>query len=431
MPDARDTLRRWTTMPRRQLQNSALVLTSIVVSLAAIELGARWFIVPAENAYGTLFGRELPPVRIITSSSPPPRTDLSAWHEPLIVDDRKISRGDLWGFHEEDPLLGFTHEENAVSSNGWWQSNNIGARARFDVGPSVPPGQARVLVFGESFAHGSRVPQEAAWPNIMDSEHGTAQVLNLAVDGYSMAQSFLRYRKIRTKIDYDVAILMFVPEADLWRDVNTIRDLAEDWKPLLVVPRFVVVEDDLRLVRSPYETVADLYPANGDGLSDELRNHLLKYDRFYFRTKYEEPPLIGGSILYKMMARSSYLRAERALRDSLWDPESEALQVSRRIFEAMNEEVRRDGGEFLLVVLPVDHGWWDGEYGADTVEAWEKMISFVCAEGMRCVDLLDHLRRVPPNLIDRGYDASHFGPKANRLIAELIWGKLVRMGLVH
>jgi hypothetical protein len=32
------------------------------------------------------------------------------------------------------------------------------------------------------------------------------EVLNFAVDGYSMAQSLLRYRQIRERLNYDLAI---------------------------------------------------------------------------------------------------------------------------------------------------------------------------------------------------------------------------------
>jgi hypothetical protein len=51
------------------------------------------------------------------------------------------------------------------------------------------------------------------------------------------------------------------------------------------------------------------------------------------------------------------------------------------------------------------------------------MVSFVCARIENCVDLLGPLQGAPAAQIDRGYDRTHFGPSANRLIANSIWYK--------
>jgi hypothetical protein len=142
----------------------------------------------------------------------------------IVVDGVRLTRGDALGHLRLDRDLGYTHIENVVSSNGWWQSNNVGARSHNDTPRQKPPDGARVLAFGESFAQGSRVAKEDAWPNIMDAVANGLEVVNLAVDGYSMAQAVLRFEKIRQQVDYDTALLMFVPDADLWRDVNMVAN---------------------------------------------------------------------------------------------------------------------------------------------------------------------------------------------------------------
>src|SRR5689334_17194624 len=128
-------------MGRRTVQNISLVLVSVVLSLLLIEFGTRWFVLPSKNSYGRLFGEDLPPIKIFQGSLSPPPTDFSEWYDHMIVDGEKITKGDLWGIHKQDPLLTYRNEENRISTNGWWQSNNIGARSRLGVGKEIPPGR--------------------------------------------------------------------------------------------------------------------------------------------------------------------------------------------------------------------------------------------------------------------------------------------------
>ena len=217
----------WPSLRTKHARRLVAIIVSTLAALVAVEVGARLLLRPSDRSYGRLFARELPPFRVVVTTAPPAPTGMSEWHDGLIVEGRRISRGDLWGFHRPDPVLGYTHLENTSSSNGWWQSNNLGARAEADMEKAIPAGLTRILVFGDSFGHGSRVPQDAAWPAVMEHEHAGVEVVNLAVDGYGMAQSFLRFEQMRRLLDYDLAVLMFAPEADLWRDINTIRDLGE------------------------------------------------------------------------------------------------------------------------------------------------------------------------------------------------------------
>jgi hypothetical protein len=82
----------------------------------------------------------------------------------------------------------------------------------------------------------------------MDAIARDLEVVNLAVDGYSMAQAVLRFETIRQQVDYDTALLMFVPDADLWRDVNMVRELVEPWHASIIMPRFILEGDELALV---------------------------------------------------------------------------------------------------------------------------------------------------------------------------------------
>lgn len=181
------------------------VLCSCALALVAFEGATRLLIRPCEACWGVLLGRELPPFRVISEDASP-EIDRNEWFHGLVVNGVRITVGDLWGIPREDELLGYAPQEDTVSANGWWQSNNIGARSRYDIAATKPPSVTRVLAFGDSFTNCSRVPQEEAWTYYLDQRDENWEVINLGVDGYSMAQAYLRYRGIKNRIDHDLVI---------------------------------------------------------------------------------------------------------------------------------------------------------------------------------------------------------------------------------
>jgi hypothetical protein len=402
-------------MPQTALKLLAVVIVT-VLSLVSVDLAARLFVVPSTMSYGTLMGRELPPMRLMTRSTAPELLDPST---PIqgAPGGATITRGDLWGHFRLDSQLRDTYQESVTAKNRWWQSNNLGARDRTNVERRLTPGRQRILLFGESFAQGSRLPQDEAWPAVLQDADHSLEVLNFAVDGYSMAQSLLRFRQIRQLLDYDLVVLMFVPEADLVRDINTLRQLLNSSWDMPLMPRFLLRPDGLTLVPPLYSDPLDLYRRNADRLSPELTAYLRTYDRLYFPSKYEHSRVFGQSILAKLIARAGWIAEDRELRGSLMSPRGEALQVSRAIFDSMQREALADGASFALVVLPMENGWWDKSAGTRNLEQWQEMASFVCAARAACVDLLPVLRELPSTEVDRAFDGWHFGPRMNRHIA--------------
>lgn len=415
---------------RKASQNLLLSLTALLFSWLLLEIALRLLIAPSAVASGSLFGLELPPFKLFPPTTPPASTDHSEWYAGLVVDGQKITVGDLWGFFRKDPLLGYAPQEGMTSANGWWQSNSLGARARQEMGERPPPGQQRWLVFGDSFAIGSRVRQEEVWSSILDGELEDVEVANFGADGYGMGQSFLRYQVVKKEVEHDLVLLMFVPAQDLWRDINTRRDLRGNWELYWVMPRFILAQGDLKLIESPFEDSATQDRQSPEDMDSALRAHLRRYDRFYFESKYEEPGLFGDFILYKLFARAYSRYQDRTLINSLPDPDSEASRVSGAIFAAMNDEVSQDGNRFVLVFLPSLYDLWLAEHHASYRSDWAQMVSESCQQDLLCIDLLADMRSLPEDQLDSGYDGTHYGPKANQLIAELIRHRLELEGVV-
>ncbi len=411
-------------------QNLLLSLAALFFFWLLLEITIRLLITPSATASGALFGVELPPFKLLPPTTPPPFTDHATWYKGLVVEGQKITLGDLWGFFRKDALLGYAPQESMTSANGWWQTNNLGARARGDISERTAPGQHRWLVFGDSFAVGSRVRQEEVWSSILDAKIEHVEVVNFGVDGYGMGQSFLRYQAVKKKAEHDLVLLMFVPSQDLWRDINTRRDLRGNWELYWVMPRFSLDQGELELIESPFENVSRDRGQNIEDMDMALRTHLRRYDRFYFRSKYEEPWLVGKSILYRLFAKAYYKYQDESLVNSLPHPDSEAFQVSRAIFAAMNDEAKLDGNRFVLVFLPSLHDLWLVERHASDRSNWAQMVSVSCRLDLICIDLLAEIQSLPEDQLDSGYDGTHYGPKANELIAELIRHRLELEGVL-
>jgi hypothetical protein len=207
-------------------------------------------------------GEELPPIVYIPIDKAPTREDrlklAAQWAEPLEIDGRKITHGDLHGITKEDPYVGHVPQGNSVSANGWWQTNELGARSRLQTTRWQSPGIRRLLLFGDSYTQGSRVPQEETFAHYLGETSSDTEVVNFGVDGYSMGQAFLRYQQIAARIEHELVFLILVPDADLWREVNVSRFVARRWEAYAINPRFVLDEGTLQHVGSPFRSLDEM-----------------------------------------------------------------------------------------------------------------------------------------------------------------------------
>jgi len=412
-------------------KNLILFLLSLFSCVLIVEIAIRLITSPSPYSYGTFLGHELPPLRMIPYDTPPSKTDRSAWYNNLVVDDRKITTGDLWGLYRKDNLLGSAPMENTISLNGWWQSNNLGARRRTETLKEKPEGRKRILVFGDSFTNCSRVPQEETWPHFLESENENLEVVNFGVDGYSMCQSFLRFQNTRKNIDHDLILLLFVPSLNLWRDVNVRRDLGEGgWYAKTLMPRFVLDHGELKLIRFPLGIFHPPQSRISDITDQKIKNHLKSYDRFYFKSRFEVPLILGESVIYKLIAAVYHKYKRNKIRSSLMSPDSEAAQVSKEIFLSMNKQIMSDGGKFILTFLPARKDIDKLVNKKSFRDDWNKFVTFICESGLNCIDLSEDLVNIPENQLDTGYDGTHFGPKTNRHIADYIKRHLDRSNLL-
>ncbi len=398
------------------LAGFSLSLISLLFSFIVLETGLRFLISPSPNSYGTFLGNELPPIKIISSS--PGEVNRANPYNDLIVNGQHITIGDLEGVYRDDLIMGYAPLENWTSENQWWTNNNLGAREEQNILQGSLQDQTRILIFGDSFTAGSAVSQQQVWPSFLQEQVQNTEILNFGVPGYGIGQSVLRFQQTRNELEYDIVILTFVPATNLWRDINTIRNLGEEgWHLDKVLPRFVMEQDQLRLINSPYENGVEIFVDNAQGISDKLHEHLITYDRFYFPAKHKDYGILDRSVIYKLMVKTYYDYKRKKIRQALLNPYSEALQISQALFDKMNEQALADGARFVLVILPSHQDLKQLTNNESYQRSWDQMIDTTCDGMFNCLDLAPVMSQASHRQIDYGYDGSHYGPGANRWIA--------------
>ena len=408
----------------RSPANLIIATVSLGLALIVTEVFLRLFVESTTNSFGIIFGLPLPPERIVQVGHVPPRHTIKAsrdtWHGRIVVDGRKITVSDLWGISRADMLLGFAPEENAISTNGWWQTNELGARSHRPISKKPAAGQYRTLFFGESFIQGSRVPQHETPTHYINQAFANIEAVNFGVDGYGMGQAFLRFRTVKGKLDFHHVVLVFAPTIDLWRDISVNRHMADGWAIHTIQPRFKVIGGKLELIPSPYWKLENLVADSREGDTDLLKEHHRRYDAFYFSARYSSIPLFDWSVVFRLTRRAIHVHQRQTLISNLMEPDSEAIEVSRMIFDAMAREVRETGAEFSLAILPVGGDTRDFADSREFRFRWNTMIKAVCVQDFHCLDLMPKFQAMGHSALDKGYDGHHYGPRTNRFIAGLL-----------
>jgi hypothetical protein len=402
-----------------------LAVFAVLLTFLAAELALNFMVESSELSSGMFLGRELPPLDILPAD-PVPDSDYRQFnaqtqYKSLEQDGRKITKGDLWGLLEEDPVTGYRPVANSVSVNGWWQSNNIAARSRVDTTPTPSAGITRSLFFGESYTKGV-LPQEEAFVTRLNDQLPDHEVLNLGVDGYGMGQAYLYYQSIKERVGYDRVFLVLVPRIDMWRDINLNRYIIRRFHSYKMYPRFELENGQLNLVANPFSTLQEQIEQDPDHTL--MRERMRQHDSFYVPALFDSMPLVDWSVSARLVRLWFGEKQRQNVIDGLEVPGLEATKVTRSIVAAMAAEVRQEGGEFTLIILPSLDEVVEYRDIAGVTNKWQQLADYLCAPGVTCVDLMPDLAELPPEQLDYGYDGGHYGKHANAAIANMLQEKL-------
>ena len=416
------------TIGKRGLKRLAPGCLVSLGTVLLLELGLHLLVKPSSTGDGALMGQDLPPYTMIQGTwEDDGDRNKRVWKNPKRGNPLQLTNGDLQGVLREDETLGYANRENTTSLRGWSTSNNIGANFATPTLPKAPAGKKRMFIFGESYARGSRNPQTETWSHVLAGLEPQREIVNMAVDGFGMGQAFRRFQSLGDRYDYDTALFVLVPDADTWRDINTMRFLGEDWYAFVILPRYEVKGDSLEWVPGPYRLGSEIYQHDVPTVTPYVREHLKRHDAFYFKLLYEKPPVLGSFVLYKMLAKLIGDQQRKSVYNNAnWNVHSEGVNVERHIFKAANQVVAAKGRQFLLVLLPSPELLEAVRKRSDarSLQLWSDRLQTFQSDGLTVIDMLPDMRTLSDADIDKGYDGSHYGPKTNRAIAEILHRRL-------
>jgi hypothetical protein len=300
-------------MVKRWAQNLALLLTSIVASLAVVELGLR----AADVSY------------------------------PLLQD--------------RDAQRGFALRPGA---SGWWRGegagfvriNSDGLRDR-DHPKSKPENTIRVAILGDSYAEARSVALEDTFWSVLeralnrcDARHGKkVEVINFGVTDYGTAQELLTLRHHVWQYDPDVVLLAFFAGNDVRNNSRALEH--KSYRPFFTLDGDDLVLDDSFKRSMPYRLLDSWYGQLVLRLSDYsrtvqvLRQGMVKTYVMIRKQAIRRPAMAKpADDRIEADAGLDYAAIFNEPEDPVWQ---EAWQITERLISTMADEVEQHGRAVL------------------------------------------------------------------------------------
>ena len=327
------------------------------------------------------------------------------------------------GYTTHDPELGWTLVPGGERARRGYRANGQGIRADRDFAPRPAPGVVRVAAFGDSFTHGSEVPNGATWADRLDA-HPRLEVLNFGVPGYGTDQAFLRFRRRAAEVAPQVAILGVMSDNPL-RNLNTYRPFFERRSGLpLGKPRFTVGRGgELVLLPNPLPRREDyraLLERPREALA-RIGEHDYFYQAGHARAAFDALPSVR---FFHVVGHARYQRPP--LFRGVYDPRSEAFRVTMGILRAFHREAL-DGG-MLPVVVFLPHG---GDLRAARAGKWPIYGSLLArceGDGIHCLDAGRAFAALPDEVDRKQLIRGHYTKRGNAVVGGWLTERFERAG---
>ena len=296
--------------------------------------------------------------------------------------------------------------------------NAMGLRAAREYSEARPEGALpRVAAFGDSFVYCSEVSNDACWSSILESGWST-EVLNYGVGGYGTDQALLRYREEGERLSPDVVLIGFAP-INLRRAVNRYRRFISAHEGPWFKPRFLLVDDELRLLPPP---VGSIETARALRDNPAMVTSFGEDDHWYQPAVYEHL-LHDWSAAYRVATRIKsvldrrYFDEERLYEaDGGFRTESPAFPLQVRLLEQFRSEVAERGARPIVLYLPSGEDVALARTGAPVTYAPLK--EALEALGAESLDPIDDLADATGEVLFA--PGGHYSRRGNTVLAEVI-----------
>ena len=298
-----------------------------------------------------------------------------------------------------------------------------------------------IALYGDSFTFGAEVSPALTWGNVLTERLG-CRVDNYGVSGYGTDQAYVYFkRQHRQASDKAPVVILSYLSENIVRNINQDHGLIYQ-TTLALKPRFVTESaGHLRLVPIPR-----LSPADYDAYRSDMRQFL--------RAEYLLPSqsaLSKRSIFFPHILTVPYIFTYKRIYASLllyvfdvspwfaelYDPmhPSHALQVTRDILLHFDSAAKHYGKRPLIFVIPTAR---DVFYFQRTQQwSYTHLLTTLQEHGVQAMNL-------GPQLLAKVHDgdiceyfctqrttkSGHFTVKGNRILAEMAWETIERLGVL-
>lgn len=386
---------------REHLLNLVLVVMSVSVAFAGLEVGLRAGVVPYDRGVSS---------EEIHCSGPE----------------------DLHQFHSK---YGWTLSPNATYLRQWkkphsedayylYTTNNEGFRDTYD------SGDRNVIVLGDSFTEGAGVTEGGQYSHLLDRWSSNTSFRTYAAGGFGTDQELLIYRNVSERYDHDLVIVAYYYGNDAKNNAG------EGWPQGPRRPRFELQDGQLVQVHEPVDRI----PANTAGFRDygvvgavhkTVRDYSWAYDWTYRRTRTVAAKTGDGESGSGAPPAAPTGEERRA-----------HLRLTRALLAEFSIEANSHDAEVLVVgipargdVTPSNPAHYPTETGLPYYRAQRQMIRNVAANNsnLAYLDLKPRLERevaAGRQVYGREVANAHFIAHGYRVMAETIHRRLSSAGYV-
>jgi len=268
-----------------------------------------------------------------------------------------------------DKILGWFNDSNQF---GAWakrcfyikkiHTNNFGMSQPWDV--KKDDFKNKIAIFGDSFMEAWQVCDYEKTVSIMqyliDPNFKKYILMNFGVSGYGTINEYLAYKFFAKKFSPKIAILFLLPGNDIRNNLYELEKISYRPFYLLDKDEFVFPKIDLKKTTVFFK------------IHKFLKKHFATYNivydyflkNFFINFILEKKSIFKENKLNKIINKCPFPENLKdlcvyipPLKNSIWE---KAWKVTERVILKFKEEVERDNGKFLLVIL-VDFAQIDGK----------------------------------------------------------------------
>jgi len=324
-----------------------------------------------------------------------------------------------------DQKLGWTPHDSFISSDSMYIYNKNGLRCGSLSDTTRKDDAIRIMIFGDSYAHGDEVDFTGTigyfLEELFSDNNFNVEVLNFAVSGYGMDQTYLRWEKVKHKYKPDL-VIFGVQFENVKRNINIIRPL---YSPVTEIPftkpRFILKNNKLTIIDNPSNTINDLLNILNNFDNWELN----KYEGFYNQNDYQSSFVFNSQLIAFVSAAYSRIFGEY----EYFAKGNESFDVTMQIINRFKLSVEKEGSQFVMVNFPVINDFALSNYLFSQVMydqdlIYESLLDKIQANA-DLIEIYPYLKKwIKNNSTSELFMTRHYSQTANKLIAKRIYNYL-------